>query len=226
MELPVYDEKGAKVDAFTLDESLLGENLRRKLLHQCVVRHEANQRVGTHCTKTKSEVAGSGKKPWKQKHTGRARAGMRRSPLWIGGGVTFGPKPRDYRQGMPKRMRREALKSAFLGKIKDQEVRLLQTLAYDKPKTKRFQATLKALELSDASCLVALHEPNEHVVKSIRNMQNCHVIPARNLNAYDLLKYKFVILEKDALENLQNQWKTCWGKQPVVDAAPAAKEEA
>src|SRR5579862_6840302 len=158
MDIPVFNESGGQVRMLAFDEKILGEKVRRKLLHQAVVRYEANLRVGTHKTKSKAERHGSGVKPWKQKHTGRARAGMKRSPLWRGGGNAFGPHQRDYHLGMPVRMRREALKSALLSKILDQEIKIIDTLAYDTPKTKRFTTALKALGLN-GSCLVAAREP-------------------------------------------------------------------
>ena len=120
-----------------------------------MIRYAANLRQGKHKVKSKGERHGSGVKPWKQKHTGRARAGMKRSPLWRGGGNAFGPHPREYRQDMPIKMRREALKSALLSKIKDAEIKVIDKLDYDVPKTKRFFNTLKALGLNEKSCLVS-----------------------------------------------------------------------
>ena len=138
MEIPVYNETGGQVRAISFDEKILGDNVRKKLLHQAIIRYEANLRVGTHKIKSKAERHGSGVKPWKQKHTGRARAGMKRSPLWRGGGNAFGPHPRDYHKDMPVRMRREALKSALLSKLIDKQVKLIDALSYDSPKTKRY----------------------------------------------------------------------------------------
>ena len=202
MKIPVFNEAGKEVASLNFDEKMLGEKVRKKLLHQAIVRYEANLRVGTHKVKSKAERSGSGVKPWKQKHTGRARAGMKRSPLWKGGGNHFGPKPRDYHQDMPVRMRREALKSALLSKLLDNQVKVIDTLNYDAPKTKRFTGALKALGLGDVTCLVAVREPGTALVKSVRNIDNCRIIPARNLNAYDLLKYKHVLLTKETVEHL------------------------
>jgi len=203
MDIPVFNEEGGQVGTITLDEkTLLGEKVRTRLLHQAVIRYEANLRVGTHKTKSKAERHGSGTKPWKQKHTGRARAGMKRSPLWRGGGNAFGPQPRDYHQGMPVRMRREALKSAILSKLLDQQVKVIDTLSYDAPKTKRFTSALKKLGLSEGTCLVATRQPAEALVKSVRNIEKCRIIPARNLNAYDVLKFKNLLLTKDTVEHL------------------------
>src|SRR5258708_11183332 len=153
MEIQVHNAAGGVVGSVTIDDALLGEKVRTKLLHQAVIRSEANKRVGTHKIKSKAQRSGSGVKPFKQKHTGRARAGMKRSPLWKGGGNAFGPRPRDYHKGMPVRMRREALKSALLSKIRDEQIKVIDTLIYDTPKTKRFTTALKALGLN-GSCLV------------------------------------------------------------------------
>jgi len=202
MNIPVFNEAGKEVGTCTFDETVLGEKVRRKLLHQAVIRYEANLRVGTHKVKSKAERHGSGVKPWKQKHTGRARAGMKRSPLWVGGGNTFGPQPRDYRQDMPVRMRREALKSALLSKLLDKQIKVIDVLNYEKPETGRFAKALKALGLNEATCLVAARTPGEALVKSVRNIERVRLIPARNLNAYDVLKYKNVLLTQDTLEHI------------------------
>jgi large subunit ribosomal protein L4 len=207
MELPVYDEKGGQVGTIKVDDKLLGEKVRRKLLHQAVIGYEANLRVGTHKTKSKAERAGSGMKPWKQKHTGRARAGCKRSPLWKGGGNVFPIRPRDYSHVLPVRMRREALKSALLSKILDKELKVIDVLNFDAPKTKRVTTALKALGFEGKTVLIAAKVPGEALVKSVRNMDRCHIVPARNLNAYDLLKHKNVLLTKDSVEHLQEALK-------------------
>ncbi len=201
MDIQVYNADGGLAGLVSFDETILGTKVRRKLLHQAVIRSEANKRVGTHKTRSKAERSGSGVKPFKQKHTGRARAGMKRSPLWRGGGNAFGPQPRDYHKGMPVRMRREALKSALLSKIKDNELKVIDQLNYTAPKTKTFVKTLKALGLA-GSCLVADRTPAKDLVKSVRNIAKCMIMPARNLNAYDVLKHKFVLLTKATLENI------------------------
>lgn len=203
MELDVYNEQGKKVGSVSIDEKVLGEKVRRKLLHQAIVNYQANRRLGTHQTKTKGDRQGARKKPWAQKHTGRARAGDRRSPLWRKGGITFGPHPRDYRQNMPVRMRREALKSALLSKLFDQQVKVIDRLDYETPKTKRFADTMKALGLKGTSCLVALPEAKEPTVKSIRNIDRCFVVPARNLNAYDVLRHKNLVITQSTAENIK-----------------------
>jgi large subunit ribosomal protein L4 len=202
MNIPVYNEEGKEVATLAFDEKILGEKVRRKLLHQAVVGYEANLRQGTHKTKSKSERHGSGVKPWKQKHTGRARAGMKRSPLWRGGGNIFGPRPRDYRQYMPVRMRREALKSALLSKLLDNQVKVIDSLNYEQPKTKRFAAALQKLGLGAGSCLVSARQPGEALVKSVRNIEHVRIISARDLNAYEILKHKNFLVTQDMLEHI------------------------
>ena len=203
MDIPIFNEDGGQVGTVSIDEKkLLGEKVRTKLLHQAIIRYEANLRVGTHKTKSKAERHGSGIKPWKQKHTGRARAGMKRSPLWRGGGNAFPIRQRDYHKDMPVRMRREALKSAILSKILDKEIKVIDAFNYDKPKTKRFTTSLKKLGLAGTSCLVSVRNPADALVKSVRNIDRVRILPARNLNAYEVLKHKHLIINKDTLENL------------------------
>jgi large subunit ribosomal protein L4 len=202
MDIPVFKEDGTEAGKVTIDEKLLGEKVRTKLMHQAVIRYEANLRVGTHKTKSKAERKGTGAKPWKQKHTGRARAGMRRSPLWRGGGNAFPIRQRDYHKDMPVQMRREALKSALLSKILDKEIKVIDQLNYDKPTTKRFTTALKKLGLNAGTCLVAARNASENLVKSARNIEKVRIIPVRNLNAYELLKHKHFLVTKETLENL------------------------
>ncbi|MBI3830012.1 MAG: 50S ribosomal protein L4 [Planctomycetes bacterium] len=202
MELPVFDEQGKQVGKISVDEKLLGEKVRKKLLHQAVINYEANFRQGTHKTKSKAERHGSGVKPWKQKHTGRARAGMKRSPLWRGGGNVFWVRPREYRQFMPVQMRREALKSALLSKLLDKQVTIIDKLEYKAPKTKRFVTTLKALKLDGASCLVTPLKSDTNLVKSIRNISRVRILPSTDLNAYEVLKHKNLLLTQETAERL------------------------
>jgi large subunit ribosomal protein L4 len=202
MDIPVFNEDGGQVGVVTIDDKVLGEKVRTKLMHQAIIRYEANLRVGTHKTKSKAERKGTGAKPWKQKHTGRARAGMRRSPLWRGGGNAFPIRQRDYHKDMPVQMRREALKSALLSKILDKEIKVIDQLNYDAPKTKRFTTALKKLGLSAGTCLVSARNPATALVKSVRNVDKVRIIPARNLNAYELLKHKHFLVTKDTMENL------------------------
>ena len=201
MELDVYSEAGERTGTVALDESILGERVNEVLLHEAVVMYEARKRSGTHSTKTKDEVAGAGGKPWRQKHTGRARAGSRRSPLWRGGGITFGPKPRDYSYSMPKAARRAALRSALLGKLRDKEVRVIEKLSFEEPRTKRMVDVLRALDLR-GSCLVAPSSDEPNTYKSVRNIKGVRMTRVRDLNAYAVLKSKWLLLTREAVEML------------------------
>jgi len=200
-EIKVFNEKGNEVETMVLDEEILGKN-NTKLLHQIITGYEANLHLGTHKTKSKAERRGSGAKPWKQKHTGRARAGMKRSPLWKGGGNIFGTKIRDYIQKLPVEMRAEACKSALLSKIQDQQFKVIDTLIYNKPSTKRFIKTLKALGLHKGSCLVAIKSSVMPLIKSVRNIEKITVIPFENLNAYEIVRHKNLLVTKGVLEDL------------------------
>lgn len=206
-EIPVYDRQGSVVETLTFDESCLGSTIHWKLLHDAVVMYEANQRQGTHSTKSRCEVMGSTKKPWRQKGTGRARSGMKRSPLWRGGGIIHGPKPRDYRISMPKKARRLALLSALLGKLRDGEIKVLANLDQTAPKTKDVAATLNRLGVHASGCLVVTREHNENVFKSTRNIGDCDILPLKDLNAYAVLKRKFLVMTKDALTAIPEEVK-------------------
>ncbi len=201
MELDVHNEAGEKVGTVSLDDSVLGKRVNKVLLHEAVVMYQARRRSGTQSTKTKAEVAGTGKKPWKQKHTGRARHGMRRSPLWRGGGITFGPKPRDYSCSIPRASRRAALRGALLGKLRDEKVKVIDALSFDEPKTKRMAAILRTLGL-DEGCLLVPWSDEPKAYRSARNIPKVRMMRARDLNAYDVLRSKWLLLTKEAVEKL------------------------
>jgi large subunit ribosomal protein L4 len=167
-----------------------------------VVGYLANKRQGTASAKTKAEVKGSDKKPWKQKHTGRARAGDRRSPIWVGGGRAHPPKPREYRQYTTKSMRRQALRSALLSKFLDKQIKIIEPLVMEEPRTKRVASMLKALGVSDVSCVVATAGLDRTLYKSSRNIRRVSVKPARELNALDILQSRQVVLTREVIENL------------------------
>ncbi len=201
IELAVHNEQGEVTGTVAVDESSLGAKVLKRLLHQVTVGYMANLRQGSASAKTKAEVQGSGAKPWRQKGTGRARAGMRRSPLWRGGGVIFPPKPRSFRQGMSRKMRRQALRSAILSKLKDRQVTVIEPVAFDAPKTRRVVSLLKALNVT-GSCLIATagHEPL--LWKSARNVPHLSVLPARELNAYEVLRHRRLVVTREVMENL------------------------
>lgn len=202
IELAVYNGQGKEVEKLSLAEERLGGEVKKALLKEAVLMYEANKRVGTACTKTKAEVHGSGRKPWAQKHTGRARAGTVRSPLWRKGGVVFGPKPRDYSYQIPKKAKKAALHSALLGKLLDGEVTVVDMLELDAPRTKKMVQLLKTLGIHE-SCLIVAKDDNHTLWKSVRNIPGMALMPASQLNAYEVLKRKRLLITKDQLSSIQ-----------------------
>lgn len=201
IELPVYNNEGNEIEKVSLDGERLGGKIHKTLLREAVIMYEANQRVGTASTKTKSEIAGGGRKPWIQKHTGRARAGSIRSPLWRHGGVVFGPKPRDYSYSIPKKAKKVALRSAFLSRFVDNEVIVVDRLDFDSPSTKKMAQLLDALNVN-GSCLIVIPEKIETIWKSARNIPLIKVMTVLELNAYDVLKKDKVLMTKAAFSAL------------------------
>ena len=207
LSLPVYNISGAQVGTFEVDESVLGGKVRRRLLHDAIVMYEANQRQGTAKAKTRAEVHGTTKKPFKQKGTGNARAGSKKSPIWRGGGVVFPPLPRDYRINMPKKAKKAALKSALLSKIIDQEAIVLDQLQLETPKTKQVVELLRNLKVA-GSCLLAIEQHSPAVWKSARNIEKLLTKVAADVNAYDLLQRQRLIITKAAIEGLIDSLKS------------------
>lgn len=197
----IFNKEGKKVADMELNESVFAAEVNEYALHQVVVALLANKRQGTQSTKTRSEVRGGGIKPWRQKGTGRARQGSIRAPQWIKGGIVFAPKPRDYRVSVPKSMRKVAMKSALTSKVQDNQMIVLDSLNFEAPKTKNVVEMLKALEANKALIITA--ESNEVVYKSARNIQGISIIPANNINVYDLLKYEKLIITKDAVSKIE-----------------------
>jgi len=197
----LFNIEGKKVGDVTLNESVFNVEVNKAVLHQVVVAQLANKRQGTQSAKTRAEVRGGGIKPWRQKGTGRARQGSIRSPQWVGGGIVFAPKPREYRVSLPKSMRRVAMKSALTVKVLENEMIVLENLEMDAPKTKTIVAMLKAFDVKKA--LIVTSESNANVYKSGRNVEGIQVIPVNNINVYDLLKYDNLIITKDAVSKLE-----------------------
>ena len=197
----VFNKEGNKVADMELNEKVFGTEVNEYALHQVVVALLANKRQGTQSTKTRSEVRGGGIKPWRQKGTGRARQGSIRAPQWIKGGIVFAPKPRDYRVSVPKSMRKVAMKSALTSKVQENQMIVLESLAFEAPKTKNMVEMLKAFEANKALIITA--ESNEAVYKSARNIQGISVIPANNINVYDILKYEKLFITKDAVSKIE-----------------------
>ena len=203
MKVDVLNMQGKKVDTAELPPGIFEVPVKRDLMHQALVRQLANARLGTHKTKSRGEVSGGGRKPWRQKGTGRARHGSRRSPIWVGGGKAHAPKPRKYTRHMPRKMRRAALRSALSIKAAQKEVVVLDELKMERPKTKEMAATLERL-VGQASVLILLAESNEAIEKSARNLPDAKTLRANYLNVRDLLGYERLIMPLGALEIVQS----------------------
>jgi large subunit ribosomal protein L4 len=182
--------------------AVFGVEVKSHLLHSAVVNQLANRRAGTAATKTKGLVSGGGKKPFKQKGTGRARAGSNRSPLWRHGGTVFGPVPRDYSYSMPKKEKRAALAAALASKVGENRMVLLDKLEFAEPRTRQMSELLKTLGVAE-SALVLINAENKNVALASRNMPNIKVLRMENINVYDLLKYRYLITTQDALTTMQ-----------------------
>jgi large subunit ribosomal protein L4 len=203
MKVPMYDRKGNLLEEIPVAESVFGVEGSDALVHAAVIRHLANGRQGSASTKTRSEVVGGGRKPWRQKGTGRARHGSIRSPIWRGGGVTFGPQPRDFGMDMPRKSRRRALLLALSAKMRAGGLLVVDDLAITEPKTKALVEMLRSLGGETVSTLIvtATREPN--VTLSVRNLARVRAIEARNVNVYDVVKYERVLLTRAALAALE-----------------------
>ena len=203
MQLAVRNIAGEVVDNIDVDGSVFDVPLNRAVVHQAMVRQLANARLGTAETKTRGEVAGSTRKLYKQKHTGKARKGSIKSPLLKGGGITFGPHPRSYKQRMPKKMRRLALRCLLSAKASSGEILVVDQLKLDQPKTAEMARVLKALGVT-SSALVVTQKPEANVVRSAQNLQGTRTLPADLLNVRDLLTYKFVVIGVDGLRVVES----------------------
>jgi len=204
VQVPVYSLRGEVVEHIEISDYVFNAPLNEAVLHQAVVRQQANARQGTASTKTRSEVKGSTRKLFRQKGTGFARAGSRRSPLRRGGGIVFGPKPRDYHQAMPKKMRQLALRCALSAKARDEELKVIAELKVE-PKTKQMAEILAALG-ADSSALVVTPEPQETVVRAARNLKGIKTIPANLLNVLDILSHKTVLMTVSAVRKAEELW--------------------
>ena len=193
--------EGKKVGDIELAESIFGVEVNTDVMHEVVVNYLANQRQGTGSTKTRSEVTGGGKKPWKQKGTGRARQGSIRAPQWIKGGIALGPKPRSYKYTLNKKVKRLALKSALSSKVQENEIIVLDSLNFDEIKTKNMAKVLENIKANKA--LIVLADKNLNVQASARNIPNTKTALVNTINTYDLLKYGTLVLTKDAVEKIE-----------------------
>jgi large subunit ribosomal protein L4 len=193
---------GDKVGEIELRDDIFAAPINKTVMHQALVRQLANARRGTHKVKTRSEVAGGGRKPWRQKGTGRARQGSTRSPQWRGGGIVFGPTPRSYEQKMPRKMRRVAMRSALSVKAGNEQLVVVQDLALAQPKTKDMVAVLRNLN-AQQSALILLPQRNSNVELSARNLPDVKTLQAGYLNMRDLLGYRTVIVTTDAISEIE-----------------------
>jgi Ribosomal protein L4 len=200
-KIDILDVKGNVVGDVELSEGIFGIEPNEHVVHEVVVALLANKRQGTRSAKTRSEVRGGGRKPWRQKGTGRARAGTIRSPLWKGGGVVFAPKSRDYSKKVNKKVKLLAIKSVFSAKAQDNELRVLNQLAMEVPKTKEIIAVLKNIDAQKA--LIVLPENNETVIRSANNIPKVATTTVSELNVYDMLKYDILIMTQEALEKIE-----------------------
>jgi len=205
-EIELKDANNKGKGKITLPDEIFGLQGRKDILHSSVVNYLANQRQGTHATKTKGLVSGGGKKPWKQKHTGRARAGSNRSPLWRGGGIIFGPQPRDYSYKLPRNVKKRALGEALSAKLSGGEVTVVESIAVEKPRTKEMVIILKNLDLEGKRVLIVLSQKEETVLLSSRNIPGVKVTRAMDLNPYEILTHEKVLITKKALETLSEGW--------------------
>ncbi|MEJ8789621.1 50S ribosomal protein L4 [Blautia sp. ICN-22010] len=197
----VYNMEGKEVGTMELNDAVFGVEINDHLVHLAVVRQLANKRQGTQKAKTRSEVSGGGRKPWRQKGTGHARQGSTRTPQWTGGGVVFAPVPRDYEIKMNKKERRAALKSALTSRVQENKLIVLDDLKLDEVKTKAMQAVLNNLNVSKA--MVVLADNDQNVVLSARNIPDVITALPNTINVYDVLKYNTVILTKSAVASIE-----------------------
>ena len=202
-KLSVYNISGEITGEIELNEIVFGVEFNEAVVHQAVVMQLANLRQGTSATKTRAMVRGGGRKPWKQKGTGRARCGSNRSPVWVGGGTTFGPQPRSYAKKMPRQARRLALRCALSAKVAAGQVVVVEGLTFDAPKTKNVAALLNAFQAADAKALLITAGADKNVELSARNMPKVTTITTMGLNCFDILNSNKVILAKEAVEKIE-----------------------
>ncbi len=198
----LYNMEGAKIGDIELNDAVFGQEVNAPVVHEVVKNYLANQRQGTQSTKTRTEVRGGGIKPWRQKGTGRARQGSIRAPQWTGGGVALGPKPRDYRYSVNKKVKKIALKSALSSKVAADEIIVVDGLKLDEIKTAKIAAMLKALNVNEKALIVTA-ECDENIYKSSRNIKDVTPTYAATLNTYEVLKHNKLVVSKDAIAKIE-----------------------
>lgn len=216
MLVPVKDMNGKQVGEVELSDAVFAAPINTSVMHQALVRQLSNARLGTHDTKGRSEVRGGGKKPWRQKGTGRARQGSTRAPNWVGGGTVFGPTPRKYTKAMPKKMQRLALRSALSSKVASGQLVVVDKVAIDEPKTKTAAKMLAALGVNEQSVLLVMAEKNIPVWKSVHNLPQVKSLQSGYLNIRDLLGHDMLLLTKDAVDAIE-----AWLAVPAAEEAEA-----
>ncbi len=201
-KLDLYNRNGEQVGEMEVQADLFAAPMKKSALYQTAMSQSARQRQGTSAVRDRSEVRGGGAKPWAQKGTGRARAGTIRSPLWVGGGVVFGPHPRNYGFSVPKKVRRAALRSVLTAKVQAEKLLVVDDFAITEPKTKAMFHILSNLK-ADRSALVVIAQPDWNIIKSARNLPRVKTITARQLNVLDILSFDFLVMTREALEQVQ-----------------------
>ncbi len=202
-KVALYNIAAQNVGEIELNDSVFGVEYNEAVIHLAVVRQQANERLGTHATKTRGLVRGGGKKPWKQKGTGRARVGSIRSPLWVGGGTVFGPTPRSHAKDMNRKERRLAVKSALSEKLRQGELVILDKVGFEAPKTKAAIAMLKAFEVAGKALIIDGDEAVANTILSARNIPGVKAMATENINIYDIIHYTKLFLTKSAVEKIE-----------------------
>ncbi len=226
MELPLKNIQGATVGSIEVSDVVFDTPLNTAVIHQVMVAQLANKRAGTHSTKTRAEVSGGGRKPWRQKGTGRARHGSTRSPQWRTGGVVFGPKPRDYSQRTPRKMRRLAIRSLLSQKVRDGEVTVVEDFRLPEPKTREVLRALEGLEIS-AKCLVVNEAVSQKELwQACHNLKRVKSVPASTLNTVDLLNHTHLVLSVAAVRRIEELWAQDRPRRGVAAVAEEADADA
>lgn len=204
-QIEVINQKGEKVDTVELEDGIFGAEVKEHLIQQVVVWQLAKRRQGTASTKTRSDVRGGGRKPWRQKGTGRARAGTNRSPIWTGGGTIFGPHPRSYAFSLPKKVRKAALRSILSSKLQEDKLTVVDKIELDAPKTKLFVQAYSDMGLDGAKALVVVPEKDEELHRSARNVYGVQVLPVEGLNVYDIMRHERLVLLQETVPRIHER---------------------
>jgi len=223
MQAPFFDPLGERNGEVDLPDAIFNEKPNMPVMHQAYLRQIANARQGTASTKTRGMVSGGGAKPYRQKGTGRARHGSMREPSMKGGGNVFGPRPRDYSHRMPKQMRRLALRSALSQKAIEERIRVIESFVFDEPKTKQAQELMDAIGV-DSTTLIVLPAPNYTVSRSFENLGHAKIVLARNLNLRDIFSHTYVLLAKDSIELLEENFSPRGKRGDEAEEAEEAEE--